>query len=94
MASFEKSDLKYSTYNWEHNAVSNPASSASQNPDFLVLKDGYQVLPFINNFMTEYNLEKLATFQKIEEMINENLPSSIRNKEDIRKWLLANWNKH
>lgn len=91
---FNKSDLKYSHYSWTSVGSDNPKKINSPDDDLLNRNEGYEMLNFINYFMAEYSLEKKATFQKIEKMINEHLPSYYRSRDNIKKWLLDNWKNY
>lgn len=91
---FNKSDLKYSHYSWTSVGSDNTKKINSPDDDILNRNEGYEMLNFINYFMAEYSLEKNTTFQKIEKMINEHLPSYYRSRDNIKKWLLDNWKNY
>jgi hypothetical protein len=93
MGNFKKAQLLYK-YNWNISSGDNPNETDSPDNDVLNRNEGYEMLSFINYFMVEYSLENIATFHKIEKLINEYLPSQYRSRENIKKWLLDNWKNY
>lgn len=55
--------------------------------------EGYEVLYFINHLVAKRwsSPVNLATYQKIERMIKNNVPSNIRTHKKIEDWIITNW---
>lgn len=94
MADFKKSDLLYDDYSWTTSDNDDPTITGTPDKDLLNRTEGYEMLYFINSFMTSHDLKQKDSFQKIESMIRESLPGSIRSHKNIAKWIVENWKKN
>jgi hypothetical protein len=91
MANFKRSDLKLH-YSWT-------ASSEGDNeniigfPDNVLLdrNEGYEVLPFLNRYMTDKGWKEKSTLNKLEVVLRDKLPGAIRSHANIKKWLNDNF---
>lgn len=54
-------------------------------------KEKYEVVTMINNVMDELKLTSVASGQKIEKKIADELPSDTRGRENVTNWLVNNW---
>jgi hypothetical protein len=84
---FNKDRLLYKDYNWDM------VGTTEAEGNILDRTEGYQVLNFINHFMTDYSLETLKSFQKLERMIHDAPHEIIEDKETLTNWILLNWKK-
>lgn len=93
MAKFNKDDLQYE-YEWSTVGDDDPEEIGTPDSSLLNRTEGYEMLYFINNFMSDNDLKNENSFYKIERMINEYLPSNIRSHHNIEIWLKDNWKKY
>ena len=93
MALLQRSDLAYQ-YKWTHEKQDNPHIVGFPDNKLLDRNEGYEVLPYINKFAEKYKLTTKALGRKVEIMIHDNLPGSIRGQAHIEQWLVANWANH
>ncbi len=91
MANFKKSDLKRH-YSWTASAESDNAKITGF-PDNVLLDrhEGYEVLPFLNRYMTNKDLKNQSTLNKLEDALRDRLPGTIRSHANIKKWLNENF---
>jgi len=91
MANFKKSDLKL-TYSWTA-AAENDNAKITGIPDSTLLDrhEGYEVLPFLNRYLTSKNWTSQSTLNKLEDALNDKLPSSKRSHANVKKWLDDNF---
>jgi hypothetical protein len=91
MANFKRSDLKLH-YSWTASAENDNAKITGF-PDNVLLDrhEGYEVLPFLNRYMTEKAWSSLSTLNRLEDALRDRLPGSIRSHANIRKWLNDNF---
>ena len=87
---FKKSDLQYD-YRWTTTDGDDPKITGKADSVFLNRGEGYEVLPFINTFLGNNDLDTKEDGLKVEKMIKEDLPSDIRSRENVAEWLLDNW---
>lgn len=91
MANFKKSDLKLN-YSWTASAESDNAKITGF-PDNVLLDrhEGYEVLPFLNKYLTDKGLTSQTTLNKLESALRDTLPGTIRSHANVRKWLNENF---
>ena len=91
MANFRRSDLKLS-YSWTASAESDNARIVGF-PDnvFLNRHEGYEVLPFLNRYMTDKAWTALSALHKLEDALRSKVPGDLRSHANIRKWLNDNF---
>lgn len=91
MANFTRSNLQY-VYSWNA-AKENDNARITGFPDSYLIDrhEGYEVLPYINRFMTYHNYTLLSTFHRIESAIRLDLPANIRGHASIKRWLETNY---
>lgn len=91
MANFKKSDLKLN-YSWTASAESDNAKITGF-PDNVLLDrhEGYEVLPFLNKYLTDKGLTSQTTLNKLESALRDTLPGAIRSHANVRKWLNENF---
>jgi hypothetical protein len=85
-------DGKY--YTWTaKSSDDDPKTVGGKEKDELNRKEGYEVLPFIQNWVATYfRLPSVVVYQKVEKMIRYHVPSGIRKQEEIAKWIYENYN--
>jgi len=91
MANFKKSDLKLK-YSWTASAESDNAKITGF-PDNVLLDrhEGYEVLPFLNRYMTDKGWTSQTTLNKLEDTLRDKLPGTTRSHANIKKWLNDNF---
>lgn len=91
MANFNKKSLRYG-YSWTI-VKENDNSKIIGFPDDAILdsNEGYEVLPFINKYMSSRKWAYESTFHNIEQTIKEHLPDTVRNHKHIKEWLDDNF---
>lgn len=93
MAVFNKTDLKY-TYSWSTDGGDNPKLKGEPDSSLLDRTEGYEVLYLIQKSMEAWGLKLVASGHKIERMIKNDVPSSIRTQIGIKDWIRINWEKY
>lgn len=88
---FKKDDLKFSGYSWTALRGDDPKNSGEPDNTLLSRKEGYEILYFINKTMEKQNWVQVATGNKIEKMIHEQVPKDIHSQVNIYNWIIANW---
>lgn len=92
MALLAKSDLQ-SQYSWTAIPGDNPRITGKPDSTLFNRHEGYEVLYLINAIGEEQGWKQKASGLKLEKMIKQNLPSDVRSQENVKKWLLNNWDK-
>ena len=89
MANFGRNDLQHQ-YSWT--VTEGDSKKVIGFPDNVLLNrhEGFEVLHFINKYMTTRNLDALRDFHIIERAIQTNLPSNIRSQAHVKQWLDLN----
>lgn len=82
---FEKEHLFY-TYNWNSKQVKIPTGKKTFNRSH-----GNEMLDFINEFFNSHNLSSTSSFRKAEHLLYNHLPINIKNRDEVRSWLLKYW---
>lgn len=92
MSSFSKNNLNYNDYSWTTYPTDDPKVTGK--PDLTPLNriEGYEVLYFINYFLNAYNGLEVQDGAKIEKIIRELVPATIRTQQEIEDWIVKNWN--
>jgi len=91
MANFQRGDLKL-TYSWRA-AAEHDNSRIIGFPDNILLDrhEGYEVLPFLNRYMTEKQWTTQSTLNRLEDALRDKVPGTIRSHSNIKKWLNDNF---
>ena len=90
----KKSDLLYENeYSWTTYEDDDPKVTGVPDSTELNRNEGYEILHFINRLMDKNDLKKIATANKIEKMIRNDVPKNIHSHSKISKWIIDNWNK-
>lgn len=91
MANFNKKSLRYE-YNWAaYKENDNAKIIGFPENYFLDRNEGYEVLPFINKYMSSRNWAYEFTFRNLEKVIREELPDTIEGHNTIKQWLDENF---
>jgi len=90
---YKKADMVYHDYIWRAKQdIDDPNFRNHQESAELNRREGYEMLYFINYFAFRFhwkNVEK-QTFQTIEKIIREEVPSTLRSHKNIIEWLEEN----
>lgn len=92
MALMAKNELYYDDYSWEHIYGDDPEVTGQPDSTLLNRKEGYEILYFINVFCKLKRYSRIEQGIKVERMIREDVPSTIRSQENIKNWIEKNWN--
>ena len=99
MATFTRAALVYQDYKWSTTEGDSPKIVGFPDKVLLNRKEGYEVVHFIDQFITnqkswaDESLEsKKRLGNKIEKLIHDNLPGEIRSHSKVHEWIVANWN--
>ena len=90
MANFGRDALRFK-YSWT--TTEGDSKKVIGYPDNILLNrdEGYEVLHFINKYMTTKNLNNtLTNFNIIENSIKTTVPSNLRSQANIKAWLDSN----
>lgn len=93
MALVTASDLYYKDYSWTTYKSDDPKITGEPDSTLLNRKEGYEMLYFINKFAEIHSLKNKSSATKIERMIQEEVPGSVRSQEAIKSWIENNWGK-
>ncbi len=91
---FSRSNLIFEqNYTWQ--AAGNDQAKITNSPDSDLLnrKEGYEVLYFIQQFLKKRGLRGIKKGKRIEIMLKNYVPASVRNRTDIESWLDENYDK-
>ncbi len=90
---FKESDLKYPGYSrtrlYGDSRITGPLDATLLNRSEM-----YEMLYFINTYMENENLYNVSDGHKIEKMIKDYIPSTLRSQENIKNWIKNNWNQY
>ena len=93
MALLMGSDLQYS-YNKTATSNDNPKLRGEPDRSFVNRHEKYEVLYFINRLAEIKGWTQKENGLKAERLIKKHLPSNIRSRDNITKWLENNWDKY
>jgi hypothetical protein len=98
MPTISKEDLLYKDYSWTALRHDDPRVTGDPDATLLNRREGYEVLHFINRFCERHTWNpsppSKASALKVERLIRQHLPGTIRSRESIDKWLVENWGKY
>lgn len=92
MAKITKDDLLFD-YSPVHTSGDNPKKIGSPDNDLLNRQEEYEVVDFINDFLTTYGLTTKGDAHKVERLLHTKVPSTTRNRKDIKTLIAQNWYK-
>ena len=89
MANFGRDAL---TYNYSWRTTEGDSNRVVGFPDNVLLNrsEGYEVLHFINRYMTTRNATTLDDFRTLERYIHQSVPGNLHSQANIRQWLDIN----
>lgn len=89
---FNRKDLNFKNrYNWTDSSAVPSDTETSPSPVFN-RHQGEQVLSVINTIIDHNNFSKARSASKIESMLLS-LPQTDKTQEQVKDWVLRNWNK-
>lgn len=93
MANFTKGDLSLD-YTWTA-AANDDNAKITGFPDNIYLNrnEGYEVLHFLNRYMTGKNWSDKLTLNKLEKAVRDSQPGQKRKHSEVRAWLDNNFTK-
>ena len=90
MARIKKGNLIYTDYSWKA-LKDNPKKKGKIERAQLNRKQGYEVLYFVNKFLDKYDLTEVSSSAKIERMLRNDIPGTIKDRTKIEAWIVENW---
>jgi hypothetical protein len=93
MGLLSRSDLQFS-YSWLAMLEDDPKVSGQLDSTPFNRDEGAEVLYLINTFAAEFGLKQKDSGLKIERMIQNNLPASVRTQANVKTWLQDNWERY
>lgn len=87
---YKRSQMVFYDYKWTAKAGNdNPRFIGAQERSMLNRSEGYEMLWFINSLAKTWGWtsDQLASYQNLERIIRENVPSEIRTHDGIRQWI-------
>lgn len=94
MIEFDENDLVNQDYVNSTTKSDNPNYTARLDRERVNKKERYEVIYFCNAFVKGYNVEKTKqSFQKVEKIIRLPEASNIVMRDELNKFVAANWNK-
>lgn len=84
-----KLQLTFKDYSWNAIPPDDPRVTGKADTIFVNRHEGYEMLDFLNR-----HCANLISAKKAERMMRNALPSTVRSRENILKWLNDNWSKH
>jgi hypothetical protein len=93
MGLLTRSDLKFS-YSWLALLPDDPKISGQLDNTPFNRDEGAEVLYLINTFAAEFGLKQKDSGLKIERMIKNHLPASVRTQANVKTWLQDNWERY
>lgn len=90
MGRIKKGDLIYKDYSWKA-LKDNPKKKGKNERAQLNRKQGYEVLYFANKFLEKYDLTEPTSSAKIERMLRNDIPGTIKDRKKIEAWIVKNW---
>ena len=91
MADFKKGDLYYTDYDWKASDGDNARIIGFPDNILLNRREGYEVLHFLNRYMTKKGWSLKDSLHKLEQAIRNRLPSEIRSHKNVNEWLDNNF---
>jgi hypothetical protein len=91
---YKKSDMVYTDYKWQARADhDNPKIIGGTDHAELNRSEGYEMLYFINSLARTWNWASypLASYQHLERIIRNEVPSSTRTHSGIRNWIASKY---
>ena len=88
---YTKSDMVYKGYSWE--SITSDHSKDNKADPLLNRYNGHQVLGFINEIAKTLALTKKSEVNKLEEIIQKEVPPDLTSRQQIQKWIVENWKK-
>lgn len=92
---YQKSQMVYTDYKWTARADhDNPKFIGAQERSMLNRSEGYEMLWYINSLAKTWGWnDTLSSYQNLERIIREKVPSGIRTHSEIKNWIEANYSK-
>lgn len=92
---YQKNQMVYTDYKWTATADhDNPKFIGAQEHSMLNRSEGYEMLWFINSLAKTWNwTDNLLSYQNLEKIIKEKVPTNIRTHSGIKEWIATNYQK-
>ena len=89
-AKIKTSDLKYE-YSDTATGGDNPKFTGKPDSSLFNREEEYEVIPMLNKVLDELDTLSKSDLHKLEDMIQDDLPGSIRSREKVFDWLVKNF---
>jgi len=90
---YQKSNMIYDDYVWstKYNH-DDPRVTGEPDSSLLSRREGWEMLYFINKCASKWGWpENIAAMQRLEVIIKEKIPTSIRSQAEVYKWIQNNY---
>ncbi len=94
LSTYKKKDMEYTDYKWQAYADhDNPKIVGGNDHAQLNRSEGYEMLYFINSLGRTWNWDgyPLASYQHLERIIRNEVPSSTRTHTGIKDWIVSKY---
>jgi hypothetical protein len=91
MALYSQKDMVFKDYSWTVFSNDNPKITGEPDNTLLNRKEGYEILYFINKFISIHEINDIETCHKIEIMIRKFIPTNIHSQKTIQIWIESHW---
>ncbi len=90
---YSKSQMVYNDYKWTARADhDNPKFIGAQESAMLNRSEGYEMLWYINSLAKTWGWkDNQSSYQNLERVIRDKVPSTIRSHSKIKEWIEANY---
>lgn len=83
----KKSMINDKKYRWQAAKGDNP-TKVSHDRIMFSRHEGYEVIPMIQKVVNHFGYETEADVKRVEEAINNALPSNVRSRKNVFNWLV------
>jgi hypothetical protein len=87
MAITVRKDMLLGTYSWEAVGGDDP-QAIRIDATLFNRREGYEIIPMIQKVVNHFGFETEADVQRVEDLINSELPVNIRGKKNVLNWLI------
>jgi len=91
MIQINQEDLQYNSYTWNNHVCNTPKTSGKLDDTRFNKQEGFEVVYLINKLAEQWDLSKIESGHKIEYIINEKLPASLKTQAEVATYIQMNW---
>ena len=91
MIPFHKTDMYYTDYYWTDFNTNHPKISGKLDETKFNRNEGNEVLYLIHKIITLWDFTKMESCIKLERIIKEKLPQTVKTQIETVTWIQINW---